>query len=94
MLFRYIIIEKKDGYGYPVGESFLSEAVHNENMIFVYADFEVENKRWNYTTSEWDEYTPPEPEPVQEPPLTEQEQAILDTAVNIDYLVCLKELEI
>lgn len=62
MLFRYIVIEKKDGYGYPVGESFLSEAVHNENMIFVYGDFKVENKRWNYTTSEWDEYTPPEPE--------------------------------
>lgn len=26
--------------------------------------------------------------------LTEQEQAILDTAINVDYLVCMKELEI
>ena len=26
--------------------------------------------------------------------LTEQEQAILETAINVDYLVCMKELEI
>ena len=40
------------------------------------------------------EYTPPEPEPTPEPPLSETEQAILDTAINVDYLVCMKELEI
>ena len=50
------------------------------------------------------EYTPPEQEPTPEPPLsetvqseptlTETEQAILDTAINVDYLVCMKELEI
>ena len=28
-----------------------------------------------------------------EPTLTETEQAILDTAINVDYLVCMKELE-
>ena len=28
-----------------------------------------------------------------EPP-KEQEQAILETAINVDYLVCMKELEI
>lgn len=33
-------------------------------------------------------------EPIPEPPLSETEQAILDTAVNVDYLVCMKELEI
>jgi hypothetical protein len=33
-------------------------------------------------------------EPQEEPPLTETEQAILDTAINVDYLVCMKELEI
>ncbi|WP_337759559.1 hypothetical protein, partial [Anaerotignum faecicola] len=27
-----------------------------------------------------------------EPQLTETEQAILDTAINVDYLVCMKEL--
>ena len=34
-------------------------------------------------TGTFSEYTPPEPE-----------QAILDTAINVDYLVCMKELEI
>lgn len=34
------------------------------------------------------------PEPIPEPQLTETEQAILDTAINVDYLVCMKELEI
>ena len=29
-----------------------------------------------------------------EPTLTETEQATLDTAINVDYLVCMKELEI
>ena len=32
--------------------------------------------------------------PIPEPPLSETEQAILDTAINVDYLVCMKELEI
>nr|DAU82891.1 MAG TPA: hypothetical protein [Caudoviricetes sp.] len=35
-----------------------------------------------------------EPEPTLEPQLTETEQAILETAINVDYLVCMKELEI
>ena len=35
----------------------------------------------------------PEPEPAEET-LTEAEQAILETAINVDYLVCMKELEI
>ena len=39
-------------------------------------------------TVTFSEYTPPEPQ------LTETEQAILDTAINVDYLVCMKELEI
>ena len=45
-------------------------------------------------TEAFSEYTPPEPEPIPEPPLSETEQAILDTAINVDYLVCMKELEI
>ena len=45
-------------------------------------------------TVTFSEYTPPEPEPTPEPQLTETEQAILDTAINVDYLVCMKELEI
>lgn len=34
-----------------------------------------------------------QPQPAQET-LTEAEQAILETAVNVDYLVCLQDLEI
>lgn len=34
-----------------------------------------------------------ETQPTQET-LTEAEQAILETAINVDYLVCMKELEI
>ena len=45
-------------------------------------------------TGTFSEYTPPEPEPMPEPKITETEQAILDTAINVDYLVCMKELEI
>ena len=45
-------------------------------------------------TVTFSEYTPPEPEPTPEPQLTETEQAILDTAINVDHLVCMKELEI
>ena len=45
-------------------------------------------------TEAFSEYIPPEPEPTPEPQLTETEQAILGTAINVDYLVCMKELEI
>lgn len=45
-------------------------------------------------TVTFSEYTPPEPEPTPEPQLTGTEQAILDTAINVDYLICMKELEI
>ena len=45
-------------------------------------------------TGAFSEYTPAEPEPTPEPPLSETEQAILETAINVDYLVCMKELEI
>ena len=37
---------------------------------------------------------PPKEMENEEETLTEQEQAILDTAINVDYLVCMKELEI
>lgn len=49
---------------------------------------------YDLETGAFSEYTPPEPEPTPEPQLTETEQAILDTAINVDYLVCMKELEI
>lgn len=37
---------------------------------------------------------PPKEQEKEEEALTEQEQAILETAINVDYLVCMKELEI
>ena len=37
---------------------------------------------------------PPKEQEKEEEALTEQEQAILETAINVDYLVCMKDLEI
>ena len=37
---------------------------------------------------------PPKEQEKEDEALTEQEQAILETAINVDYLVCMKELEI
>lgn len=51
-----------------------------------FMDVELIGKK--YENGEWVEV------PMQEPPLSETEQAILDAAVNVDYLVCTKELEI
>ena len=53
---------------------------------FVETNLNVLGKR--YVDGEWVEV------PIPEPPLSETEQAILDTAINVDYLVCMKELEI
>ncbi|WP_418703816.1 hypothetical protein [Anaerotignum faecicola] len=51
-----------------------------------FMDVELIGKK--YENGEWVEV------PTPEPPLSETEQAILDTAINVDYLVCMKELEI
>ena len=51
-----------------------------------FMDVELIGKK--YENGEWVEV------PMQEPPLSETEQAILDAAINVDYLVCMKELEI
>lgn len=94
MNYRHVQIEKReDGYGYIVGESYLNSIIQKENMIWVPDVFSAENQRWNYETSAWEAFSP-EPNPTPEPQLTETEQAILDTAINVDYLVCMKELEI
>lgn len=42
-------------------------------------------------TGEFHEYIPPKPEPIPEPPLTEQEQLAIDNALNLEYMVCLTE---
>ena len=41
--FRFILIEKnKDGYGYPYGESALSDFIEDKDMIFI----QDENFTW------------------------------------------------
>ena len=53
-----------------------------------FAETNVDRLGKKYENGEWIEV------PIPEPPLSETEQAILDTAINVDYLVCMKELEI
>lgn len=73
---------------YPhIPEGFKVIAVECDNTVTLGMIYDPE-------TGAFSEYTPPEPEPTPEPQLTETEQAILDTAINVDYLVCMKELEI
>lgn len=55
--------------------------IHNEDHSFVGRIYDFDKEEW---TDEW--YTLPEP------PLTDSEQAILETAANTEYLVCLAEL--
>ena len=67
MVYRYAQIYKhEDGFGYVECDSQLSGEVLAENMVRLEEDFDLTNKRWNYTTSKWESYEPeviPEPEP-------------------------------
>lgn len=70
-----------------VAVSNLTEKVQDTRLIQIgFMDVELIGKK--YENGEWVEV------PIPEPPISETEQAILDTAINIDYLVCMKELEI
>lgn len=82
-MFRYAQVDEK---GYVVSDSHLSGVVEAENMIPLAPDFDLRNKRWNGT--DWEDYEP-EPEPA--PPLSEQEQIAIDTALNVEYIACLME---
>lgn len=44
---------------------------------------------YNPETGEFSEYIPPMPTP--DSPLSEQEQIAIDTALNVEYMVCLME---
>lgn len=88
-MYRYIQLRKEsDGYGYMVADSKLSSTVQAEDMILVDISFSVEGKRYNYDTKDWEICILPEPEPT---PLTEQEEISIDTALNVEYMVCLME---
>jgi len=84
-MYRYAQINEN---GFVISDSHLSGEVTTDNMIAIAEDFLLTNKK--YVNSEWVEYTP---EPVVKP-LTEQEQTALETAVNIDYLVCLADMPV
>ncbi len=78
MIYRYAQINRNaDGYGYVGCDSFLSGAVEAENMIPIAEDFDLTNKRWDYTKKAWSDYTPKLPEPPEpsEPLPPEETQA-------------------
>ena len=82
-MFRYAQVNEN---GCVDADSYLSGVVEAENMIPLAPDFDLRNKRWNGT--DWEDYEP-EPEPA--PPLSEQEQIAIDTALNVEYIACLME---
>lgn len=90
MYFRFVLIEKnKDGYGYPYGESALSDFIEDKDMIFIQDEnFTWGNKRWNYETLSWEEYEPK----IEEPQLNNFEVAQLDVLATIyEELLDIKE---
>ena len=82
-MFRYAQVNEN---GCVDADSYLSGVVEAENMIRLALDFDLTNKRWNGTG--WEEY---DPEPAPPPPLSEQEQVAIDTALNVEYIACLME---
>lgn len=73
----------------------LSGAVEAENLIEIpFFDTAIIGKK--YVDGTWAEVDNPttDPESSRLDRIEEQEQAILETAVNVDYLVCLQDLEI
>lgn len=53
------------------------------NKFYINQKYDREQQKWS------GEYVQPKPAP-----LSEQQQSILDTAINIEYLVCLADLGI
>ena len=77
-MYHYAQIEKReDGYGYVVGDSYLSGEVIDENMIPITEPVDYSNHRWNYEAQQWEEYVP-EPEPEPEPQTQPTNQEIMD----------------
>ncbi|MDD3570234.1 MAG: flagellar basal-body rod protein [Lachnospiraceae bacterium] len=83
-MFRYAQINEE---GIVVSDSYLSGEVIAKNMIAIAEDFDLNNKK--YVDGKWVECTP---EPIAQV-LTEQEKTALETALNIEYLVCLADME-
>lgn len=82
-MYRYAQIDEN---GFVFCDSFLSGIIENPNLILIDLDFDLSNKK--YENGTWVTYIQ---EPVKEV-LSVNEQAILDTAVNVEYLVCLNDM--
>ena len=83
-MYRYAQINSD---GYPVSDSYLSNEVKADNMIPISEDFDLTNKR--YINGKWEEYAP---EPVSEV-LTEEQEALYQTQINTEEILCLMELQ-
>ena len=83
-MYRYTQINSD---GYVVSDSYLSNEVKADNMISISEDFDLTNKR--YINGKWEEYTP---EPVPEV-LTEEQEALYQTQINTEEILCLMELQ-
>ena len=84
-MYRYAQINEN---GIVVCDSYLSGEVIADNMIEIAEGFDLANKK--IVDGQWVEYIP---EPIVET-LTEQEKMALETAVNVDYLVCLADMPV
>ena len=83
-MYRYAQIDEN---GYVVSDSHLSGEVNYPNMIPVSDDFDLTNKK--YVDGEWEEYAP---EPAPEV-LTEEQEALYQTQINTEEILCLMELQ-
>lgn len=82
-MFRYAQIDE-NGRVFTTSEH--SAELKHERAIPIPSGFDPWDKRWNGT--DWEDCEP-EPEPVI--PLSEQEQIVIDTALNVEYIACLME---
>lgn len=80
-----------DGNGRVISDSWLSGEVNKENMIPIAFDFDIKNKR--YINGAWEDYIE-EYDEKQEQLLSETEESIINTEMNVEYLVALHELGI
>lgn len=82
-MYRYAQIDEN---GIVFCDSYLNGIIEAPNLILIDFDFDLTNKK--YENGTWVTYIQ---EPVKEV-LSVNEQAILDTAVNVEYLVCLNDM--
>lgn len=83
-MFHYAQINES-GICFAISE--LAGTVIADDMIPITAETDCLGKKWR--DGEWLEVEQPEPAPE---PLSDQEQLLLDTAINTEYLVTLADL--